>query len=92
MKAQYNKSKKIPLVKSQGLSYDLTLCFNTIKETKAASQRFKKRQHNIINIINPTVEPLIILNTYELEEKINELRQISKCYSVNFSLNDLFIA
>jgi len=61
----------------KGLGYDLTLCFNSIKEKKAASA-FKKQRQKIDNIINIAEEPEIILKTYEIEEKLGQLNKIKE--------------
>jgi len=75
MKQRFGREKKIQLTNLQGLGYDLTLAFNSIKEKKAASA-FKKQRQKIDNIINITEEPLIIQKTYEIEEKIEQLQEI----------------
>jgi len=66
MKHHYERNKKIMVPQFKGLGYDLTLCFNSIKEKKAASA-FKKQRQKIDNIINVAEEPEIILKTYEIE-------------------------
>jgi len=76
MKQRFGREKKIQITNLQGLGYDLTLAFNSIKEKKAASA-FKKQRQKIDNIINVSEEPLIIQKTYEIEEKIEQLHQIS---------------
>jgi len=77
MRHQYERNKKILVPGFKGVGYDLTMCFNSIKEKKAASA-FKKQRQKIDNIINVTEEPEIILKTYEIEEKLDQLKKISK--------------
>ena len=69
--------KKIINERFQGLGYDLTIRFNLIKEKKSGSV-FKKQRQRIDNIVIPVIEPLMMLDTYVIEENIEQLHKISK--------------
>jgi hypothetical protein len=76
MKTRFDKDSKIELSKYAGLAYDATIVFNSIKEKKLGSQ-YRKQNTKIINIINPILENELTQQTYEIEEKLKDLRKIS---------------
>lgn len=76
MANKFDKNAKIDSGKYQGLAYDVTIKFNLIKEQKLGS-RFRKQTARIENIINPELENELTQQTYEIEEKLNELRKLS---------------
>ncbi len=77
MRNKFDKDAKITLEKYPGLAYDLTIVFNSIKEKKLGN-RFRKQNAQIGNIINPMLENELTQQTYEIEEKLLELRKLSK--------------
>lgn len=64
------------ITRYKGLGYDLTIRFNTIKEQRGGAA-FKKQRQNIDNIINPNMEPLLLMNTYDMDERLDQLQRIS---------------
>ena len=79
MRQKVDLEKKIQIPRSIGLAYDLTRSFNFIKENKAGAA-LKKQRQTTDNIINPNMEPLLMLDTYDMEDKLSHLVRISTLY------------
>jgi hypothetical protein len=76
MAHKFDKNAKIEVGKYKGLAYDISIMFNAIKEKKLGSA-FRKQNARTDNIINRNLESELTLKIYDIEEKLQELRNIS---------------
>jgi hypothetical protein len=69
-----NSVKRELIERYQGFAFDKTRVFNLIKEKK--TNRFRKRNGEAENIINPHVDSDLYHKEHLLEEKVDELKKL----------------
>lgn len=71
-----NTVKRELMEKYRGVAFDKTRCMNLFKEKRAS--RFRKRNEEAENIINPHVDSDLYHKEHLLEEKIDELKKLGR--------------